>query len=440
MALLFTAAVPLLTREAALPELPNAVLVSEDEMHLAALMGQPPAPAEPSTFGERPTHVPDQYLVRFGRSVANPTAEAAKLVSAYGGGKVLQVYDDAVMKGCNVYIPGITSDRLASHPSVAGVEQEGYCYLCAESTPNGVKRITTGASPQLTRDPARLGLPNVTGTLVRASTTNVVIAVIDTGIDRTHPDLNVTESIGFGYADGNDGNGHGTHVSGTIAAKQGNNLGVVGVFPGASLWSLRVLGPSGSGTYGNVAKALQHVRANANRISAVNMSIGGGYSKMINDLVDACVDAGVPMVVAAGNEGRDARLYTPSSAAKACTVSALVDTDGLHGGRGKTATYGKDDSFATFSNYGAGVDAIAPGVSIVSTLPRARYGSLSGTSMASPHVAGLMGLYRESQVSTSSGTRRATPLEVLSLLVKNTGVELIPGRRDTRTYPLLIGR
>jgi subtilisin family serine protease len=133
-------------------------------------------------------------------------------------------------------------------------------------------------------------------------------------------------------------------------------------------------------------------------------------------------------------------LSSPASAAKAVTVAALADTDGKYGGTGRATSYGKDDTFATFSNYGAGVDAIAPGVNIISTLPRNRYGSLSGTSMATPHVAGLMGLYRNSTVSTPTGSRRATPLEVLSLLLRNIGAELIPGRYDGRTYPLLVGR
>ncbi len=432
---------PLIWPAGEFPDLPNAVVVGEHELAVAEFKDQPlQLPSEPTNRAGRPQWVPNQYLVRFSPAVANPAAEADRLVAAHPGGKVLNVYDDDVLKGCNVYIPGITPGDLRGRPSVIGVEQDGYCYLSADTTPTGVKRISSaGAVPVPTQiDPLTLGLPAVSGSLVK-TTTSKVVAVIDTGIDGKHVDLRVVRSVGFGYSNGNDQNGHGTHVAGIIGAKV-NNRGVVGVYPAVSLWSLRVLSASGSGTYGDVAKALQYVRSNASQVAAANMSLGGGYSQMINDLVDACVDAGVVMVVAAGNERADAQSSTPASAPKAITVSALCDTDGRYGGIGPSSSLGKDDTFATFSNYGTRVDVIAPGVNILSTLPKNRYGSLSGTSMAAPHVAGLMGMYRDSTVNTPSGTRRAQPLEILSLLVSNIGVELIPGRYDSRNYPLLIGR
>jgi subtilisin len=440
MALVLVAAWPLLNPEKGLPELPNAVLVDEQELALAGFTDKPlQVPAAPAIFGGRDTHIPDQYLIRFAPWVTDQAAEAGKLAGAYAGGKVLHVYDHPVVNGCNVYIPGVTTDQLKTHASVASVEADGRCYLSAETTPTGVKRISfSGASSQRTYDPAAVGLSPVQGTLVLTATNKVVIAVMDTGIDGSHPDLYVTNSVGFGYPNGTDQNGHGTHVAGTIGAKQ-NNQGVIGVFPGAPLWSLRVLGASGSGSYGDVANALQYVIANANQISACNMSFGGGKSQMINDLVDKCVDAGVVMVAAAGNSTDDADKYTPSSAPKALTVSALADSDGKYGGTGASTSYGNDDTFATFSNYGTRVDVIAPGVNILSTLPKKKYGSLSGTSMAAPHIAGLMGLYRDSTVSTPTGNRKALPLEVLALLVQNIGAEVVPGRYDSRTYPLLVG-
>ncbi len=441
LALTFRACWPLLRWDAGFPDLPNAVVVGEQELQVAGMAEQPPQfPAEPTTLAGRPNLVPDQYLVRF-HPAADPAAEAAKLAAAFAGGRVLQVYDDESLKGCNVHIPAITSARLASHPSVRGVEQDAYCHISADATPSGVKRISpAGAHPVPTRvNPTTLGLPSVGGTLVKSSVSKVVVAVIDSGIDGAHPELTVARSVGFGHPNGSDQNGHGTHVAGIIGAKR-NDRGVVGVFPGVPLWSLRVLGANGSGTYGDVAKALQYVKSNASQIAAANMSLGGGYSKMINDLVDSCVDAGVVMVVAAGNERADAQNVTPASAPKAITVAALCDTDGRHGGAGPSSGPGKDDTFASFSNYGTRVDVIAPGVNILSTLPGGRYGSLSGTSMAAPHIAGLMGLYRDSTVNTISGSRRAQPLEIMSLLVSTIGVELIPGRYDSRQYPLLIGR
>jgi subtilisin family serine protease len=221
---------------------------------------------------------------------------------------------------------------------------------------------------------------------------------------------------------------HGTHVAGTVGARV-DTRGVVGMLPGVELWSLDISdGSGGVVSLGNRLNAYQFVINNANRITAVNMSFGGPFSAIENAFVDACVDAGVIMVAAAGNSSIPASLVSPASASKVVCVAALADSDGLFGGDGPFTSAGFDDTFAFFSNFGSAVDVIAPGVDIISTVPGNQYDSLSGTSMASPHICGLLARYSGSTVVTSPGRRRrATGLEIAALFAQVHGVERIFG-------------
>jgi subtilisin family serine protease len=245
---------------------------------------------------------------------------------------------------------------------------------------------------------------------------NVDVAVIDTGI-ASHPDLNVVGgkncSTGKGY---NDGNGHGTHVAGTIAAKD-NNFGVVGVAPGARLWAVRVLNNAGSGTWASIICGIDFVTANAGTIEVANMSLGGSGSKGscsdggLHEAICNSVNAGVTYIVAAGNESDDAANHVPAAYDEVITVSALADFNGEPGGlAASTCRPDEDDTLANFSNYGADVDIIAPGVCILSTWNDGDYNTISGTSMASPHVTGAAALYKSTHPN-------ATPLEVKSALI-----------------------
>ena len=239
----------------------------------------------------------------------------------------------------------------------------------------------------------------------------VDVAVIDTGILASHPDLlgKVVGGINCTRASGGftDQNGHGTHVAGTIAALS-DSKGVVGVAPGAKLWSVRVLDRNGYGTWSSVICGLDFVTArapkNGGSIKVANLSLGGSGSNDNNcgnnnrDALHKAIcrarDAGVTVVVAAGNSGANATGFVPAAYDDAViTVSALVDTDGKPGGIGSGTSYGADDTFASFSNWGTPVDIGAPGVSIYSTWIGYGYKSISGTSMASPHVAGAAALY-----------------------------------------------
>ncbi len=202
--------------------------------------------------------------------------------------------------------------------------------------------------------------------------------VIDTGIDLDHPDLNVATSWSTSYVGGsaNDGNGHGTHVAGTIAAKN-NSIGVVGVAAGATVVAVRVLDANGSGANSGVLAGVDYVRANAYANDVANMSLGGGASTALDNAVKNAASAGVYFAVAAGNESQNANNVSPARAngSRIRTVSA----------------HDSNDRFASFSNYAnPPIDVCAPGVNINSTWIGGGYRSISGTSMATPHVAGIM--------------------------------------------------
>lgn len=205
--------------------------------------------------------------------------------------------------------------------------------------------------------------------------------VIDTGIDFVHPDLNVdvTPSRSFvsGQTSAADEHGHGTHVAGIIGAKN-NNFGILGVASNATLVSLRVLNKDGEGTVSAMIQALAYINANAKAGDVVNMSLGEeGISEILDQHVLQTAAKGIYISIAAGNDGKPAVQFSPGrvNGANIYTVSAV---DSLN-------------QFASFSNYGNDVvDFAAPGVRILSTYTEGRYARMSGTSMAAPHVAGLL--------------------------------------------------
>jgi hypothetical protein len=192
---------------------------------------------------------------------------------------------------------------------------------------------------------------------------------------------------------GSDECGHGTHVAGTIGAID-NGEGVVGVAPGARLWAVKVLNSFCGGTEEGIAAGVDWVTAHASEIEVANMSLGcrvsGCSLPAVEKAINTSIEAGVVYVVAAGNENEDAKQHSPSKVASAITVSAIADYDGKAGGLSSYSCVnaGLDDQRASFSNYGTVVDIAAPGVCILSTLPGKGYGKATGTSMASPHVAG----------------------------------------------------
>ncbi|PKP34958.1 MAG: peptidase S8, partial [Bacteroidetes bacterium HGW-Bacteroidetes-15] len=203
--------------------------------------------------------------------------------------------------------------------------------------------------------------------------------VIDSGIDLTHPDLNVNTALSVTYiarTTPNDDNGHGSHVAGTIAAIN-NTIGVVGVAAGAQLVAVKVLDRRGSGAYSGVIAGVDYVGANAASGDVANMSLGGPVSDALDAAVLSAAGKGIKFALAAGNESTNANNSSPARVnhANVYTISAMSI----------------NDIWASFSNYGnPPVDYCLPGVSINSTWKSGGYNTISGTSMASPHAAGIL--------------------------------------------------
>ena len=322
--------------------------------------------------------------------------------------EVGHVYRSA-LKGYSAHMSATAAARVAADSRVLFVQRDGIAHASAQSLPTGINRANADASATALLD----------GTDQRV---DVDVAVIDTGVDLDHPDLNVytagTKNCSTGRS-ADDGNGHGTHVAGTVGALD-NTTGVVGVAPGARIWPVRVLDNRGSGTYSAIVCGIDFVTANADLIEVANMSLGGSgtddgncgrsNNDAMHTAICSSVAAGVTYVVAAGNETDDAARHVPAAYDEVVTVSALADFNGLPGG-GAAATCRSDvdDTFASFSNYGADVDVIAPGVCIGSTWKGGGYNTISGTSMASPHVAGGAALYL-------AGNPAASPAQVQSAL------------------------
>jgi len=272
-------------------------------------------------------------------------------------------------------------ERLKHDSAISAIEQDrviafGSCFKVAEP-----KLITWNVT--------RVGYGDGTGKTAW---------VIDTGIDFTHPDLNVdsvrSRSFISTEATAADENGHGTHVAGIIGAKN-NSFGVLGVASGATLIALKVFNKSGEGTVSSIIQALAYVNANANAGDVVNMSLGEDQTSSILDAqVQGTAARGIFIAIAAGNDNKPASQFSPGrvNGTNIYTVSAV---DSL-------------DNFASFSNYGNDVvDFAAPGVQILSTYLNGQYATFTGTSMAAPHVAGLLLL--KGKNLTSSGNSKNAP-------------------------------
>lgn len=234
----------------------------------------------------------------------------------------------------------------------------------AQSIPWGVTRVKGGA-----------GTGSGTGTAW----------VIDSGIDLDHPDLNVDVARSRNFSSGpsaDDGNGHGTHVAGTIGAKD-NGFGVIGVSPGALVVAVRVLNNAGSGSNSGVIAGVDYVAANGSNGDVANMSLGGGVSSALDQAVINAAAKGIKFTLAAGNESESATNHSPARAngPNVYTVSSFA--------KGTSAT-DTDDPWSSFSNYGSPVDFAEPGSSIPSTYKGGGYATMSGTSMAAPHLAGIL--------------------------------------------------
>lgn len=360
-------------------------------------------------FGSKPDVVPDSYIVVFKDSIASPESVANEMAKQHGL-SIAYTYSHA-LKGFSAVIPQARLASVKNDPRVQFVSEDRI--ISIDSQANGKGKPTPTPVPQPPQStPTGISRIGVNST---NKGTGVGVAVIDTGIDLDHPDLigNVVGNVSCvpRKTTGDDDNGHGSHVAGTIAGVD-NTFGVVGVAPQAKLYAVKVLDARGSGTWSSVICGVDWVTANAASIKVANMSLGGGGSSDNNcgntdgDALHKAIckssDAGVTYVVAAGNETDNAANHVPAAYNDAViTVSALADSDGLSGGLGGSTSYGADDTFASFSNFGSPVDIGAPGVNIYSTWKGGGYNTISGTSMATPHVAGAAALYIKSHSGAS---------------------------------------
>ncbi len=329
--------------------------------------------------------------------VLDNDASARSLATAHAdrfGFSTGHVYTSA-LQGYSATMSAATASALEALPTVQWVQKDTAVATTAQTTPTGINRADADLSPTA----------KINGVDERV---NVDVAVIDTGADLDHPDLNIyragAKNCSLLSVTAEDLHGHGTHVSGTVGAIDNGN-GVVGMAPGARIWPVKVLSDAGTGLNSDVICGIDYVTANASKIEVANMSLGGGgtddqncgnsNNDAMHKAICRSVAAGITYVVAAGNDSEDASNSTPAAYDEVITVSALADFNGLPGGGApSTCRSDVDDTFANFSNYGADVDIIAPGVCINSTWMAGGYNTISGTSMASPHVAGGAALYK----------------------------------------------
>jgi subtilisin family serine protease len=363
-----------------------------------------PAPAFSATPSDG---IPGQYIVVFRDGVQDVAGTARQMAAAHGA-SVRFTYTRALRGFAASNLPPQAAEALARNPNVAFVEQDRVITLSSTTQSNatwGLDRIDQRALP-------------LSGTYTyETSATNVHAYIIDTGIRSSHNDFGGrVQSACFDAFGGNcnDGNGHGTHVAGTVGG------GTWGVAKGVRLYRVRVLDNNGSGSTSGVIAGIDWVTASHTKPAVANMSLGGGASTALDNAVRNSINAGVTYVVAAGNGdflGRQqpACNYSPARVREALTVGATTSTDA------KTS----------WSNYGECVDIFAPGASITSAwhTSNTATNTISGTSMAAPHVAGVAALYLANNTT-------ATPAQVFQAVMNNSTKNIVTNSSTANNHLL----
>jgi subtilisin family serine protease len=319
---------------------------------------------------------PESYIVVL-KDAVDPAA-VANLHSNRYGARVDAVWGHA-LHGYAAVIPNERVAALRADENVKYMVADGEASIQAQTIPYGIDLVNADSSSTL----AGNGSGAVGG---------VNVYVIDTGVDSSHPELNVVNFVSFakGAGKNTDCNGHGTHVAGTIAARD-NTDGVVGVAPGAPITAVKVLNCNGSGQWSWIISGIDWVTAYHGANAVANMSLGGGANQAVDDAVRRSVASGVFYAVSAGNSGADACGQSP---ARAGTTNGIMTVAAIDSGGNE----------ASWSNYGDCVDIWAPGVNVLSTWTGGGYNTISGTSMASPHVTGGGALYLAGHSGAAPGT------------------------------------
>lgn len=370
---------------------------------VASLVSALPAGAAPAASEGRVQYegaanaVAGSYIVTLKTDEARSGSAEGRAVAKKHGAEIERTYTKA-LNGYEVEASEAEAKRLAADPAVASVIQNRTFHVTG-TQPNppswGLDRI----------DQQNLPLDN-SYTYPDSAGEGVTAYVIDTGVRITHNDFGGRASYGYDAIDNDntaqDGHGHGTHVAGTVAGS------AYGVAKKANVVGVRVLNNSGSGTTAQVVAGIDWVARNAVKPAVANMSLGGGADSALDAAVRGAIASGVTFVVAAGNESTNASTKSPARVAEAITVGATTSSDAR----------------ASYSNYGSVLDVFAPGSSITSAWRTSdtATNTISGTSMASPHVAGAAALHLADNPS-------ATPAQVSSALTSaaTTGVVGNPG-------------
>jgi subtilisin family serine protease len=349
-----------------------------------------PERSSPPDLAQSGTTVPNQYIIVLNDRAPDAVVSAPQLVATQGG-RLGYTYRNA-LKGFSAQLTEAAAAALAKHPSVRYVEQDQLMYAITEQP---------GATWGIDRVDQR-DLPLSTTYVYNATGNGVNGYILDTGIRYSHSDFGGRAVFGYDVIgdgrNGNDCHGHGTHVAGTVGST------TYGVAKALRLFAVRVLGCTGSGTTAGVIAGVDWVTTNHVKPAVANMSLGGGASNALDEAVRNSVAAGVTYSVAAGNSSANACNTSPARAAEALTIGA-------------TDSY---DQEAWFSNYGTCVDLLAPGVAVTSAWHTSdgATNTISGTSMAAPHVAGAAALVLE-------GDPTASPPQVEQALEGNASANTI---------------